>query len=186
MDLNTGEIYEWNIENEKDIYYDLELDWENGHYSKHGILPFPDSSIESVVTHHCLEHIGEGFVPLIDDVYRVLKPGGIFRIIVPIFPSMAMYEDQDHKRLFGPDSFITFTGSEDEPHWHEAFAQPYTKARFAEHIVDYTPPTSVTITENNHFKITEPDGEFRYSEVLTCDDLMPKAREMRVSLVKGK
>jgi SAM-dependent methyltransferase len=148
-----------------------------------GILPFPDESIESVITHHCLEHIGAGFVPLMDDVYRVLKKGGKFRIIVPMFPSFAMFESTDHKRFFGPESFIDFTGNDNDAHWHESFAEPYTKARFKQTAINYTPPTIATIKGSN-FIITEPNGVPRESNVLTIDDLMTKAREMRVTLTK--
>jgi predicted SAM-dependent methyltransferase len=46
--------------------------------------PLPDNSMEGVYTEHCLEHI-----PLsageknLKEMYRVLKPGGTVRIVVP-------------------------------------------------------------------------------------------------------
>lgn len=93
-------------------------------------LPFPDSSIESIVSHHCLEHIDASFIPLMDEVYRVLKPGGVLRAIVPLFPSKAAVEDPDHKRYFMEETFETFCGAEDGSHWHESFSVPYTSCRF--------------------------------------------------------
>lgn len=47
-------------------------------------LPFPDNYFEGIFTEHCLEHISfkqceEG----LKEFYRVLKPDGILRIIVP-------------------------------------------------------------------------------------------------------
>lgn len=93
-------------------------------------LPFPDDSIESIVTHHCLEHIGDGFLPLMDECHRILKPGGIFRVIVPLFPSKAAVEDPDHKRYFMEETFETFCGAADGSHWHESFSVPYTSCRF--------------------------------------------------------
>lgn len=96
-----------------------------------GRLPFEDSSIKSIISHHCLEHIGEGFIPLIDEVYRVLEPGGIFRAITPLFPSRTAVEDPDHCRYFMEGTWETFCGQPGPGgHWHEAFSVPYTQARF--------------------------------------------------------
>lgn len=113
-----------------------------------GHLPFPDDSIESIISHHCLEHIADGFVHLMDESYRVLKPGGIFRIIVPLFPSAAAVADPDHKRYFMEGTFETFCGARDGYHWMESFSVPYTNCRFEkpeEHganpdITEPTPP----------------------------------------------
>lgn len=100
-------------------------------------LPFEDSSIRSIVSHHCFEHIGEGFVPLMDEVYRVLEPGGILRVITPLFPSRNAVEDPDHVRYFMPQTWETFCGFPDN-HWHEGFATPYTSARFEKLAEDHT------------------------------------------------
>jgi SAM-dependent methyltransferase len=103
-----------------------------------GRLPFPDNSIESIISHHCLEHVGEGFVALIDECYRILKPGGVFRVITPLFPSRAAVEDPDHRRWIMEDTFDTFVGSPDGKHWHEGFSVPYTKSRFEMADKDFT------------------------------------------------
>lgn len=108
-------------------------------------LPFEDDSIESIISHHCLEHIGAGFLPLMDDCYRVLKPGGIFRIIVPLFPSRTAVEDPDHCRYFMTGTFDSLCGTPgDSPSncWLASFSVPYTKARFQEVDKDYTPPVA--------------------------------------------
>lgn len=68
-------------------------------------LPFADSSIESMVTHHALEHLGDGFIALMDECHRVLKPGAPFRIIVPLFPGSTALGDPDHKRVFQEETF---------------------------------------------------------------------------------
>jgi predicted SAM-dependent methyltransferase len=47
-------------------------------------LPFADSSIEYVYTSHFLEHNPPDEARrLISDVFRVLKPGGVLRVVVP-------------------------------------------------------------------------------------------------------
>lgn len=93
-------------------------------------LPFEDDSIKSVVTHHFLEHVGDGFVHLIDEVHRVLEPGGIFRAITPLFPSRTAVEDPDHRRYFMEGTWETFCGAANGEHWHESFSHPYTSSRF--------------------------------------------------------
>lgn len=47
-------------------------------------LPYEDNSFEGVFSEHTLEHLYPAdSVRLIGEIYRVLKPGGIFRCIVP-------------------------------------------------------------------------------------------------------
>lgn len=119
-----------------DIVHDLNVGW----------LPFADGSIESIITHHALEHIGDGFISLMDNCYRVLKPGGILRIIVPLFPSWSAVSDPDHKRYFMADgdtcTFDCFCGTPgDTPQncWLASFSVPYTNARFTRTALEYTP-----------------------------------------------
>jgi SAM-dependent methyltransferase len=107
---------------------------------RHAGLPFPDHSIESIVSHHCLEHIGAGFLALMDDCWRVLAPGAPFRIIVPLFPSTTAVEDPDHKRWFMERTFDSFCGTP-EHIWCESFSVPYTRARFELTHRDATQPT---------------------------------------------
>lgn len=102
-------------------------------------LPFPDGSIESIISHHFMEHLGDGFLPLMDECHRVLKPGGILRIIVPLFPSRTAVEDPDHKRYFMEGTFETFCGDSEGNHWHESFSTPYTSCRFLEVDRDISP-----------------------------------------------
>lgn len=114
-----------------------------------GRLPFPDSSIESVISHHFFEHVGAGFIPLVDEIYRVLKPDGILRAITPLFPSWSAVSDPDHKRYFmadesGSNTWDTFCGTpgaddDSSSCWLASFSVPYTKARFERLHVDFTP-----------------------------------------------
>lgn len=109
-------------------------------------LPFEDGSIESIITHHALEHIGEGFLALIDEVYRVLKPNGIFRAITPLYPSTTAVSDADHRRYFMEDTWAAFCGTPgDTPTtcWLSSFSVPYTQARFELMHKDMSPPTPI-------------------------------------------
>lgn len=120
----------------------LDLDLAGEHPNRR--LPIPDNAIKSIVTHHCLEHIGEGFIRLMDECYRVLEPGGLFRIVVPLFPSTTAVQDPDHKRYFMAETFEAFCGTPgDTPNncWLASFSVPYTQARFEMLEKDMTAPT---------------------------------------------
>lgn len=101
-------------------------------------LPFPTNSIESIVTHHCFEHLSIGFIPLMDECHRVLKGGGILRIITPLFPSRTAVEDPDHKRWIMEDTFSAFCGASNGESWLESFSVPYTDCRFEMVDKDFT------------------------------------------------
>lgn len=94
-------------------------------------LPFGTSTINSMIAHHVLEHVGEGYLNLMDEVWRVLKPGAPLRIISPLFPSASAIEDPEHRRYFGKDSFEYFqAGPDRDVIWVEAFSTPAYRARF--------------------------------------------------------
>jgi SAM-dependent methyltransferase len=106
-------------------------------------LPFADNSIESVLSHHALEHVSN-LIPLVDEVYRVLKPGGIFYAITPLFPSASAVSDADHRRYFMETTWDAFCGTPgDTPQncWLASFSVPYTRARFSKLHQDMTAPT---------------------------------------------
>ena len=47
-------------------------------------LPFPDSSVHYVYTSHALEHLALADArKLIWEIFRILRPGGILRLVVP-------------------------------------------------------------------------------------------------------
>lgn len=46
---------------------------------------FPDNSIEACFTSHCAEHIsGPDMLRFFTDIHRILKPGGWFRLSIPV------------------------------------------------------------------------------------------------------
>lgn len=51
-------------------------------------LPYPDASIAKIQAQDVLEHLPFEKVPFVlDEIYRVLKPGGLFRLSVPDYRS---------------------------------------------------------------------------------------------------
>lgn len=71
------------------------IDHRSGHYSKNRIdvdidlmsdykFPYSDGSVECAYTSHVIEHLPDGDVArMFHETYRVLSPGGIFRITCP-------------------------------------------------------------------------------------------------------
>jgi SAM-dependent methyltransferase len=72
-------------------------------------MPFMDSSFGAVCAYHVLEHI-HGFVPLINDVWRVLRPGGLFHIKVPYWSGTWAVADPTHVRMFSEHTIYHFAG----------------------------------------------------------------------------
>ncbi|HMT27667.1 MAG TPA: methyltransferase domain-containing protein, partial [Bacteroidia bacterium] len=97
-----------NVDNGNDFYTEI-----NG-ISKHGIshdlfdhkpLPIEDNSAEVVYTSHTMEHIDDASVSfLFRDAYRILKKGGVIRVVVPnIELSYAAWQRGDRKYFFWAD-----------------------------------------------------------------------------------
>ena len=61
-------------------------------------LPLEDNSVEEIRAHHILEHIGAGFIPLMQELYRVAKHGCILDIVVPHHFHDNFYSDPTHCR----------------------------------------------------------------------------------------
>ena len=84
-------------------------------------LPFRTASFDEILTVHVLEHV-DRFLPLMEELHRVLRPGGILRIIVPHLSFYGSYTDPTHRRFFGYRSFDYFT--------EEGDYNFYSRARF--------------------------------------------------------
>lgn len=69
--------------------------------------PFDGNSINEIHIYHVLEHLHDP-VKKIEEMYRILKPGGMLYIRVPHFSSMGAFSDITHVRPFGYTSFDVF------------------------------------------------------------------------------
>ncbi|HLE07480.1 MAG TPA: class I SAM-dependent methyltransferase [archaeon] len=67
-------------------------------------LPFKDEEFDVVHCSHILEHVEDIFFSM-DEIWRVLKVGGILKIYVPFWASAAAFTHPEHKHYFG---FWTF------------------------------------------------------------------------------
>lgn len=71
-------------------------------------LPFRDDTFDEIFSSHVLEHVRD-LIPLLGELARICKPGGVLRIEVPHLSFFGAYTDPTHKRFFGYHSFDYFT-----------------------------------------------------------------------------
>ena len=71
---------------------DYQLDIERDRF------PFDDNTVETVVAHHILEHLGEGYFHCLQEIYRVCKHGAIIDIRVPHPRHDSFLADPTHRR----------------------------------------------------------------------------------------
>jgi SAM-dependent methyltransferase len=77
------------------------------------VLPFDDNSVEEIKAIHVLEHIGDGFIRLMQELYRVSKDGCIIDIVAPNEYHAVFYGDPTHKRPINVNVFHTLSKSKD-------------------------------------------------------------------------
>ena len=85
-------------------------------------IPYPDDSFDSVSAYDFLEHVprvlpaadGAGtvfpFVRLMDEIWRVLLPGGLFYALTPAVPGMAAFTDPTHVNYISDETHSYFCG----------------------------------------------------------------------------
>jgi predicted SAM-dependent methyltransferase len=115
MKLNIGSGYKrypgfLNVDHDPLVNPDFLTDLENLK------LDIPDSSVEYVMAHHVLEHIGPGFFDLMKELYRVCKDGAILDIKVPHHRSDVYFMDPSHVRPITIDTMQLFSKTYNQ--WH--------------------------------------------------------------------
>ena len=66
--------------------------------------PFSDNFADEIHMYHVLEHL-DNPLEKINEVFRILKPGGIFYLRVPHFSSLYAWGDITHKQAFSLNAF---------------------------------------------------------------------------------
>ena len=79
-------------------------------------LPFDDDSVEEIRAHHILEHIGDGFIPLMKELHRVCKHGALLDIVVPHHFHDNFYGDPTHRRPITVSGMYLFSKKHCEEH----------------------------------------------------------------------
>lgn len=87
-----------NPDSDADIIHDL----------NHFPYPFSSNTFDLIICDNILEHLKEPLLA-IEEVYRLLKPEGIVRIITPHFSSDDSFSDITHRHHFSLRSFNIFT-----------------------------------------------------------------------------
>ena len=86
--------------------------------------PFSDASFDEIYLDNSLEHL-DNVILVIEEAYRICKPGGLVKVIVPYFRSMWAFGDPTHKCFFTARTFEVF--DIDSP---VAKRYDYTRSRF--------------------------------------------------------
>lgn len=69
-------------------------------------LPFADGQFDEVLCQDILEHVE--YIPILRDIYRIMKKGGKLSIRVPHFTSKHNFIDPTHKKMFSINTFDFF------------------------------------------------------------------------------
>lgn len=92
-----------NIDNRPEVEPDCVCDVLNG-------LPCEDSSVDEVRAVDFLEHIPIGkTVGVIEEIYRVLKPGGVFNSLTPSTDGRGAFQDPTHVSFWNINSWLYYT-----------------------------------------------------------------------------
>ena len=95
-------------------------------------LPLEDESVDYVYSRHFIEHFNiENLEKLFSEIFRILKTGSTFEILVPHVTCISAFQDPTHQSFFTRNSFfklqyLGFKVIETKFHW---FKKPY-KGRF--------------------------------------------------------
>ena len=73
------------------------------------VWPFEDDSVDAVIAHHIMEHLGEGYFHVMQELYRICKPGTIIDIVVPHHRHEHFLNDPTHRRPITVDGLWLFS-----------------------------------------------------------------------------
>lgn len=75
--------------------------------------PFPDGAFDEVRCFHVLEHLERQYlIPVMNEMWRILKSKGVAKIEVPVFPYWTAIADPTHVSFFVPQTWAYFTTNE--------------------------------------------------------------------------
>lgn len=89
--------------------------------------PWPDGTVEAILAHDIIEHLPDK-IHTMNEIYRVLGPGGRAEIAVPTTDGPGAFQDPTHVSFWNRRSFLYY---EDGNPYRERFAERYgVLARF--------------------------------------------------------
>lgn len=86
--------------------------------------PLEESSFDEIYLDNVLEHLDD-VVATVEELFRLARPNGLVKVIVPYFRARWAFIDPTHRHYFTVDSFSYF--DPDHPHCSE---YDYSLARF--------------------------------------------------------
>lgn len=114
-------------------------------------LPFGDAEFDEVLANDILEHVE--YIPVLRDILRILKPGGVLKARVPHFTSKNNFADPTHKKLF---SVVTFDFFSKNP----VFGKPKDREYYFDFHFDRAASIHITFEKSSRWffynKIMEP------------------------------
>jgi SAM-dependent methyltransferase len=75
---------------------------------------FPDNSVSEIISTHVFEHI-QNFQGLLEEVSRIVEPGGKIVITVPHFSNVFGFSDPTHVRFFGLYTMYYYVDQDKQP-----------------------------------------------------------------------
>lgn len=95
-----------NIDNREEVAPDMVCDVLDG-------LPYEDGSVDMVRADDFLEHIPIGkTIQVVTEIWRVLKPGGIFESLTPSTDGRGAFQDPTHVSFWNANSWLYYTDPE--------------------------------------------------------------------------
>lgn len=80
-------------------------------------IPFPDNHFDYVIAEHFIEHVPRliyagrhryPFIELMNEVWRVLKPHGLFHAVTPAYPHPEAFQDPTHVNIITDKTFPAY------------------------------------------------------------------------------
>ncbi len=75
--------------------------------------PFKDNTFDVVEMHHVLEHLSNP-LKVVEEMWRIAKPGALIIIAVPHWSHFTAYSDLTHKNYFSSSLFIYYEENDAE------------------------------------------------------------------------
>lgn len=183
MKLNIGSGYKrydgfLNVDDDPLVEPDFIVNLEEGK------LPFDDNSVEEIKAHHILEHIGDGFISLIQDIYRVCKHGAIIDIIAPHHNHEVFYGDPTHKRPITVNGMYLFSkkycdNSKEQHHSTSGLAYKYNvNFDIIEYDFDYD---DFYLPIVNNFNDLKNKNKITQEDSITFQRLMREANNVAIN-----
>lgn len=127
-------------------------------------IPFDDNQFDSVSAYDFLEHVPRvwidaaghthfPFIKLMDEIWRVLKPGGLLYAVTPAYPHEKAFRDPTHVNIITSKTYRYFARP-----WLDARMYGYKGAFDVKRHIRLKPRTAYESTDLAQFALRQIDG----------------------------